>query len=88
MELRPATPSDLAGVIELDSTMESHRYLHVDQSGDGLNMQWKVEDRPLRERLIAPWPLDDNLVYLLSRSLAASKTACPWSQSMTTRCWA
>jgi GNAT superfamily N-acetyltransferase len=67
MELRPATPSDLAGVIELDATMESHRYLHVDQSGDGMNWQWKVEDRPLRDRLITPWPLDDNLLYLFKQ---------------------
>jgi len=59
MELRPATTADLAGVAEIDATMESLRYLHIDRSGEGLNVQWKVEDRPLRERLIQPIALDD-----------------------------
>jgi RimJ/RimL family protein N-acetyltransferase len=59
MELRLATTADLAGVAEIDATMESLRYLHIDRTGDGLNVCWKVEDRPLRERLIQPVPLDD-----------------------------
>jgi len=60
MELRPATAADLAGVIEIDATVESHRYLHIDRSGEGLNVQWKIEDRPLRERLITSIALDDD----------------------------
>jgi GNAT superfamily N-acetyltransferase len=64
MELRPAVPADLPGVIELDATVESLRYLHVDRSGDGLNVQWKIEDRPLRDRLIGPWPMDDDRQFM------------------------
>jgi ribosomal protein S18 acetylase RimI-like enzyme len=58
MEIRPATPRDLPGAIEIDATIESHRYLHVERSGEGLNAQWKVEERPLRSRLIQPFPMD------------------------------
>jgi ribosomal protein S18 acetylase RimI-like enzyme len=59
MELRPACAEDLAGLSDIDATMESLRYLHIDRTGDGLNLQWKVEDRALRERLIQPIELDD-----------------------------
>jgi GNAT superfamily N-acetyltransferase len=67
MELRPAVPADLPGVIELDATIESLRYLHVDRTGDGLNVQWKIEDRPLRDRLIAPWPMDDDRQFMFKQ---------------------
>ena len=60
MDLRPATAADLTGVIEIDATIESHRYLHVDRSGESFNIQWKIEDRPLRQRLITNIPLDDD----------------------------
>jgi ribosomal protein S18 acetylase RimI-like enzyme len=60
MELRPAISADLPGVIEIDATIESHRYLHIDRSGEGLNVHWKIEDRPLRERLITTAVLTDD----------------------------
>jgi ribosomal protein S18 acetylase RimI-like enzyme len=60
MELRPAKPADLPGINEIDAAVESHRYLHIDRSGDGLNIHWKIEDRPLRERLISAFPLDED----------------------------
>ncbi len=59
MELRPATTADLPGVADIDATVESLRYLHIDRGGEGLNVHWKVEDRPLRERLIQPTSFDD-----------------------------
>jgi ribosomal protein S18 acetylase RimI-like enzyme len=59
MELRPATPADTDAVLEIDGTVESHRYLHVEQAGEGLDVRWSVQDRPLRERLIQPRPMDD-----------------------------
>src|ERR1700728_132643 len=59
MELRPAITADLPGVIEIDAAIESHRYLHIDRSGEGLNIHWKIEDRPLRERLITTAALTD-----------------------------
>ena len=59
MELRPATVADVDAVLEIDGTVESHRYLHVEQAGDGLDVRWSTQDRPLRERLILPRPMDD-----------------------------
>jgi ribosomal protein S18 acetylase RimI-like enzyme len=59
MEIRPAVAADLAGLVEIDATTESLRYLHIDRSGEGLNVQWKVEHRPLRERIIQQLVLDD-----------------------------
>jgi ribosomal protein S18 acetylase RimI-like enzyme len=46
-------------VLEIDATIESHRYLHIDRSGEGLNIHWKIEDRKLRERLITTIALTD-----------------------------
>jgi ribosomal protein S18 acetylase RimI-like enzyme len=64
MEIRPANPKDLAGVTEIDGTVESLRYLHVDRSGEALNTHWKIEDRPLRQRLIQPLPMDDDQQFI------------------------
>jgi ribosomal protein S18 acetylase RimI-like enzyme len=63
MELRPAKAADLPGLAEIDATIESHRYLHIDRAGEGLNLLWKIEDRPLRERLISTQPLDDETQF-------------------------
>jgi GNAT superfamily N-acetyltransferase len=59
MEIRRATPRDLAAIEEIDGTIESHRYLHIDRTGEGMQMGWRVEERPLRQRLIEPFRLDD-----------------------------
>ena len=59
MELRPAVEADTEAVLEIDGTVESHRYLHVDHAGEGTDVRWSVQDRPLRERLILPRPMDD-----------------------------
>jgi len=64
MELRPAKPADLAGVFDIDAAIESHRYLHIDRSGDALDVVWKIQDRPLRERLISSLPMDDELQFM------------------------
>jgi GNAT superfamily N-acetyltransferase len=70
MELRPATVADLDAVLEIDGTVESHRYLHVEQAGEGLDVRWSAQDRPLRERLILPRPMDDELQFTF-RQVAA-----------------
>ena len=64
MQLRSATPADLPGLLDIDATIESHRYLHLDRAGEGLNVQWKVEDRPLRERLISSLVMDDDRQFM------------------------
>jgi ribosomal protein S18 acetylase RimI-like enzyme len=50
MEIRSITAKDLPALSEIDATVHSTEYLHVDRSGEGLSAQWKIEPRPLRER--------------------------------------
>jgi ribosomal protein S18 acetylase RimI-like enzyme len=60
MQLRPMTPADLAALDEIDATIESASYLHVDRErGEGLSAKWSVGERPLRERMIEPNRLSD-----------------------------
>ncbi len=59
MNIRPATADDLGSVEEIDCVIESHQYLHIDRSGEGLSVGFRIEQRPLREKLIAPNVLDD-----------------------------
>lgn len=50
MQIRPIRPADLDRLIDIDGTIESSHYLHVDRSGEGLAAVWKIEERPLREK--------------------------------------
>src|SRR4051812_15173658 len=52
MEIRPVQPADLDSLVEIDGTIESSHYLHVDRAGEGIAVQWRLEERPLREKLI------------------------------------
>lgn len=66
MQLRPMTPADLPALDEIDATIESSAYLHVDRErgGEGLSAKWTVAQRPLRERLIESNRLPDDLKFL------------------------
>ena len=59
MRIRPMTPADLERLEEIDGTIESTQYLHLERAGEGLTMTWKLEERALREKLIEPNRLDD-----------------------------
>jgi ribosomal protein S18 acetylase RimI-like enzyme len=63
MQIRPIIPTDLDGLREIDGTVESSDYLHVEQSGEGISVGWKLEKRPLREKLIASNPLSDETQF-------------------------
>jgi RimJ/RimL family protein N-acetyltransferase len=52
MQTRPAQPADLEHLIDLDATIEATDYLHVEKSGEGLAVSWRIEERPLREKRI------------------------------------
>src|SRR5688500_5701347 len=54
MEIRPVQTNDLADLIDIDGTIDSGQYLHLDRSGEGLALGWKLAERPLRERRIQP----------------------------------
>ena len=60
MHLRSATVSDLEHLIDLDGTIESTQYLHVEKSGEGLALAWRLEPRPRREKLIDANAVNDD----------------------------
>jgi GNAT superfamily N-acetyltransferase len=67
MEIRRATTRDLAAIDEIDGTIDSHRYLHIDRTGEGFQRAWRIEDRPLRQRLIEPFRMDDAQRFALKQ---------------------
>ena len=67
MEIRPVTPADLDGLYDIDGTIESSQYLHVDRAGEGLDVSWKLSERPLREKRMLPNRLDDDRRFLLKQ---------------------
>ena len=54
MQVRPMTPADLDTLDEIDATIESRDYLHLGRDGRGTASVWRLEQRPLREKLIEP----------------------------------
>ena len=65
MQIRPVQTSDLDLLTEIDGTIESSQYLHVERAGEGLALSWKLQERPLRERLVRSNPLDDERRFIL-----------------------
>ena len=65
MEIRPIRPADLDRLIDIDGTIESSQYLHIDQAGEGLSASWKIEERPLRQkRTDRNQPSDESLFVM------------------------
>lgn len=60
MQIRPTTPGDLEMLREIDGTIESSQYLHLESTGEGLCLAWRLEERPLRSKLIESNRLDDD----------------------------
>jgi ribosomal protein S18 acetylase RimI-like enzyme len=69
MEIRPATRADLDLLLEIDGTVESMQYLHLEQAGEGLKTSWSLDERPLRSKLIESNPLGDDLRFTLKQIL-------------------
>jgi GNAT superfamily N-acetyltransferase len=67
MQIRPVTPADLDGLNDIDGTIQSSEYLHLDRAGVGLEVSWKLAERPLRERRTTPNRLGDDLQFVLKQ---------------------
>src|SRR4051812_33415159 len=67
MQIRPVTPADLSGLYDIDGTIESTHYLHLDRAGEGLDVSWKLAERPLREKRMLPNRLSDERQFLLKQ---------------------
>jgi ribosomal protein S18 acetylase RimI-like enzyme len=72
MHIRPATPADLDRLNDIDGTIESTDYLHLERLGEGLSVGWKLEQRPLRSKLIEANPLNDEQKFLLKQILGGA----------------
>ena len=70
MDIRPMNQADVDGLVDIDATAEALAYLHVEQSGEGLAVGWKVTERPLREKRIQPNRLTDDTLFT-ARQIAA-----------------
>ena len=67
MEIRPVGPTEVDALIEIDATIESSEYLHVERSGEEMAIQWKLEPRALRTRLADRNRPADELQFLLKQ---------------------
>ena len=67
MQIRPVQASDLDALYDIDGTVESSEYLHLDRTGEGFDVTWKLGERPLREKRHLPNRLDDERRFLLKQ---------------------
>lgn len=67
MQLRPFTITDLSNLNEIDATIESLEYLHLERSSDGLNWKCTLERRTLRQKLIETNPVTEDLRFTLKQ---------------------
>lgn len=75
MEIRPVRPADLSNLVEIDATVESTAYLHLERSvpaelaaeGGGIAVTWKLAERPLREKRVMPNRLEDDTQFTLKQ---------------------
>ncbi len=69
MQIRPAQPDDLERLIDLDGTIESTEYLHIDRGGEGLLVTWGIQERPLREKLVDANGINEDLRFEIRQVL-------------------
>jgi N-acetylglutamate synthase-like GNAT family acetyltransferase len=67
VEIRTAQPSDLEHLGDIDGTVDSAHYLHLERSGDGLDISFAFQARPLRQRLIQGNVLDDDMRFAIKQ---------------------
>jgi RimJ/RimL family protein N-acetyltransferase len=72
MHIRPATLADMELLIEIDGTIESMDYLHLERSGEGLGLAWKLNQRPHRSKLIESNAMDDERRFTLKQILTGA----------------
>ena len=80
MEIRPVTMRDLALLQEIDGTIESSRYLHLDYAAPepteeqpAMTMAWRLEERPARQKLIEANRLDDDATFTLKSVVSGAE---------------
>jgi ribosomal protein S18 acetylase RimI-like enzyme len=67
VEIRPAKPSDLDRLNDIDGTVDSAHYLHLERQGEGVEISFVFQQRPLRQRVIQRNVLDDDLRFAIKQ---------------------
>ena len=73
MEIRAMTAGDLGAIGDIDATVESSHYLHVERAGEGLAFSWKTQLRPLREKRTHRHALDDEREFAIKQIIAGAE---------------
>ncbi|MEM6312510.1 MAG: GNAT family N-acetyltransferase [Planctomycetota bacterium] len=83
MQLRPMTSTDLADLAEIDATIESTEYLHLQREDDAeretLSASWSLEPRELRDKLIKANPPGDDLEFTYKQVIAGVLEGMAWA---------
>ncbi len=72
MEIRPATLADIDDLMEIDGTIESTHYLHVEQTGEGVALSWRLEERLSRSTNVISNPIDEDNRFFLRQVLSGA----------------
>lgn len=70
MQIRPLRVADLDLIDEIDATLESNSYLHVDRHAEGLSARFTIEERALTDRRVASGTMEDDLRFDLKQTAA------------------
>jgi RimJ/RimL family protein N-acetyltransferase len=73
MQIRPMTAPDLLTVGDIDSVIDSSQYLHLVRSGQGVDISWKLEGRPIREKTIITNPIGAELEFQLRQIVSGNE---------------
>ncbi len=63
MDIRAIRGGDIERLGDIDATVESAAYLHLERHGEGLNTGWSLQERPLRAKLINANDFDDEVRF-------------------------
>ena len=69
MQIRPGQPEDVDRLIDIDGTIESTQYLHLERGGEGLSQNFRLDERPAREKLLDPNAVDEERRFALKQVL-------------------
>src|SRR4051812_46366972 len=72
MEIRAANLADLAGLADIDGTIESAQYLHIERAGEAFWTSWRIEARPARQKIIEPNRMSDDAQFQLKQIVSGN----------------
>jgi RimJ/RimL family protein N-acetyltransferase len=72
MQIRPMNMGDMDRLGDIDATVESADYLHLEITGEGMQKSWRLEQRPMREKRIAANPLSEDARFLVRQCLSGT----------------